>query len=354
MMMPNRTYSAGNGYRYGFNGQEKSNEIKDEGNSYTAAYWEYDSRLGRRWNVDPIFRAYESPYAAFGNNPILLNDPDGLTAGDPQKHTVQEGDNLTKIAKQYNTTIDNLVTWNKIANRDEIGVNQILTVSDPAIAAAQTKTADQKTFETYPNFGQSTGWTTRSSTHKNEFEITNATSGIDVGKASMQNFDVVYLQGGLLEKIKADPDLLSKENILVDKIKTDKRYGSESFYMSGLLSNAEGKPGVGFGGQRWTSANETWSSPNRNNPLLHKSTWKVAANELTWVLRNATVKYFVEVDPQGGINIQYRLYDRLDLSKQDGRQDAYNNISQVLGFGYHTLGGGNLNLQTRAEWSTKK
>lgn len=72
------------------------------------------------------------------------------------------------------------------------------------------------------------------------------------------------------------------------------------------------------------------------------------------MLRNATVKYFAEVDPRGSINIQYRLYDRLDLSKQEGRQDAYNNISKVLGFGYHTIGGGNLNLQTRAEWSTKK
>jgi len=36
------------GYRYGFNGQEKSDEIKGEGNSYTALFWEYDPRIGRR------------------------------------------------------------------------------------------------------------------------------------------------------------------------------------------------------------------------------------------------------------------------------------------------------------------
>jgi hypothetical protein len=41
------------GYRYGFNGQEKSDEIKGSGNSYTAEFWEYDPRLGRRWNMDP-------------------------------------------------------------------------------------------------------------------------------------------------------------------------------------------------------------------------------------------------------------------------------------------------------------
>ena len=43
----------GNAYRYGFNGQEKSDEIKGEGSSYTAEFWEYDPRIGRRWNIDP-------------------------------------------------------------------------------------------------------------------------------------------------------------------------------------------------------------------------------------------------------------------------------------------------------------
>ena len=44
------------GYRYGFQNQEKDDEIKGEGISYTAEYWEYDSRLGRRWNLDPHTR----------------------------------------------------------------------------------------------------------------------------------------------------------------------------------------------------------------------------------------------------------------------------------------------------------
>jgi RHS repeat-associated protein len=77
MPMPGRSFSSG-AYRYGFNGQEKSDEIKGSGNSYTAEFWEYDPRLGRRWNVDPIRKEYESPYAAFGNNPIWFTDPKGL------------------------------------------------------------------------------------------------------------------------------------------------------------------------------------------------------------------------------------------------------------------------------------
>ena len=65
-------------YRYGFNGQEKSDEIKGSGKSYTAEFWEYDPRLGRRWNVDPIRKEYESPFAAFANNPIWFVDKFGL------------------------------------------------------------------------------------------------------------------------------------------------------------------------------------------------------------------------------------------------------------------------------------
>ena len=74
---PKRSYNATTNTR-GFGGQEKDNEIYGEGNAYTAEYWEYDPRLGRRWNVDPIVRPWESPYATFANNPIYFVDPSGL------------------------------------------------------------------------------------------------------------------------------------------------------------------------------------------------------------------------------------------------------------------------------------
>ena len=75
MLMPGRKFSQGAAsYRYGFGGQEKSDEIKGEGNSYTAEFWEYDPRLVRRWNVDPVKKEHESPYASFANNPIWFSD----------------------------------------------------------------------------------------------------------------------------------------------------------------------------------------------------------------------------------------------------------------------------------------
>ncbi|TWF40340.1 YD repeat-containing protein [Chitinophaga polysaccharea] len=77
MLQPGRTFAANGGvYRYGFNGMEKSDEIKGEGNSYTAEFWEYDPRIGRRWNNDPVYK--HSPYEAFGSNPIINADPSGL------------------------------------------------------------------------------------------------------------------------------------------------------------------------------------------------------------------------------------------------------------------------------------
>jgi hypothetical protein len=71
-----RRYVLG-GYRYGFNGQERSTEINREGNSYTAEFWEYDSRIGQRWNVDPVTKPFESSYSVFGGNPISNIDIDG-------------------------------------------------------------------------------------------------------------------------------------------------------------------------------------------------------------------------------------------------------------------------------------
>ena len=67
------------GYRYFFNGQEADNEALGDGVSLSAEFWQYDSRLGRRWNVDPVFKEYESPYACFAGNPLWYVDPSGDT-----------------------------------------------------------------------------------------------------------------------------------------------------------------------------------------------------------------------------------------------------------------------------------
>jgi RHS repeat-associated protein len=67
------------GYRFGYQGSEKDNEFKGDGNSYTTEFRQLDPRLGRWLTIDPMATAWESPYVSMGNNPIRYNDPKGVT-----------------------------------------------------------------------------------------------------------------------------------------------------------------------------------------------------------------------------------------------------------------------------------
>lgn len=71
MTVPNRSDSA-DSYRYGFQGQEKDDEIKGDGNSLNYKFRMHDPRVGRFFAVDPLFKKYEynSPYA-FSENRVI-------------------------------------------------------------------------------------------------------------------------------------------------------------------------------------------------------------------------------------------------------------------------------------------
>ncbi len=108
MAISDRSFSSNNS-RYGYNGQEKSLEIDKFGNHNTAEYWEMDSRILRRWNLDPKPTQGLSQYSIFGNNPILYSDPKGDSifvnnTGDIIRDTksdnmvfLQEGRNISYI-----------------------------------------------------------------------------------------------------------------------------------------------------------------------------------------------------------------------------------------------------------------
>jgi len=81
MLMPGRNFSS-NSYRFGHNGQELVNELTGiNGSHYTALFWEYDAKLGRRWNMNPVDKPWESLYLSFSGNPIFNIDFNGDNAG---------------------------------------------------------------------------------------------------------------------------------------------------------------------------------------------------------------------------------------------------------------------------------
>ncbi|QYS88074.1 lipase family protein [Flavobacterium davisii] len=70
-LIPNR-HGSSTAYRYGFQGQEKDDEIKGEGNSLNYTFRMHDSRMGRFFAIDPLFKdyPYNSPYA-FSENRVM-------------------------------------------------------------------------------------------------------------------------------------------------------------------------------------------------------------------------------------------------------------------------------------------
>jgi RHS repeat-associated protein len=72
MLVPNRHEST-DSYRYGFQGQEKDDEIKgDKGNSLNYTFRMHDPRAGRFLSLDPLAPQYphNSPYA-FSENRVI-------------------------------------------------------------------------------------------------------------------------------------------------------------------------------------------------------------------------------------------------------------------------------------------
>ncbi|MFB6307338.1 MAG: RHS repeat domain-containing protein, partial [Flavobacteriales bacterium] len=90
-LQPGREYSTRE-YRYGFQGQEKDDEVKGKGNSYSTKFRQYDPRAGRWFSVDFKRKPNESPYAVYSNNPIWFIDPLGLDTVEVFNEGEKEGE----------------------------------------------------------------------------------------------------------------------------------------------------------------------------------------------------------------------------------------------------------------------
>ncbi len=78
--MPGRSYSSGEGYRFGFQGQESDDEVRGDGNSIFFKYRVHDPRIGRFASIDPLTNAYpwNSPYNFSENDVIRAVELEGL------------------------------------------------------------------------------------------------------------------------------------------------------------------------------------------------------------------------------------------------------------------------------------
>lgn len=75
--MPGREIIGGEAYRYGYQGEYAETDPETGKEAFQLRLW--DSRIGRWLTTDPKGQ-YNSPYLGMGNNPIIMEDPDGGAA----------------------------------------------------------------------------------------------------------------------------------------------------------------------------------------------------------------------------------------------------------------------------------
>src|SRR5690606_18995758 len=115
-------------YRFGFNGQEKDNEIKGIGNSLDFGERMHDTRLGRFLSVDPEAANAPgwSPYNAMWNNPLRFVDPDGRWAVDHIDVTKNDDGTYNVVGGQANSD-KNIYVVDANGKRTGEVVGQMLT-----------------------------------------------------------------------------------------------------------------------------------------------------------------------------------------------------------------------------------
>ncbi len=115
MLLPNR-HGNSSDYRYGFQGQEKDDEIKGEGNSINYKFRMHDPRVGRFFTVDPLTRKYPwySPYQFSGNRVIDMIELEGLEPSKTKQASdcdncdiekLEDGDYFSDVQDQEYTTV---------------------------------------------------------------------------------------------------------------------------------------------------------------------------------------------------------------------------------------------------------
>jgi len=151
LVTPGRSFSAGDGYRFGFNGKESDAETYGSGNSYDYGFRIYNPRLGKFLSVDPIYKAFSwyTPYQFAGNKPIWAIDLDGLE----EKEIT--GPNSYLITATYAVSQDVVNNVDIIELQNQL--NSIFNANPTAILDNQASIITEDVLELIDNISNTSG-----------------------------------------------------------------------------------------------------------------------------------------------------------------------------------------------------
>lgn len=124
MQVPTR-HGQSDSYRYGFQGQEKDDEIKGEGNSINFKYRMHDPRIGRFFAVDPLSAkfAWNSPYAFSENRVMDGIELEGAEHLNVHVYKVFKGaGGKYETFQQMNSTQFNVGSWSGTKSQNQYNI----------------------------------------------------------------------------------------------------------------------------------------------------------------------------------------------------------------------------------------
>lgn len=113
---------------------------------------------------------YDSGKAPITSKPVAKPQPTKIT-GDT--YTVKSGDTLSEIANRSGVSVDNLMAWNNIKNKNLIIVGQVLKLKDPVSAKPVSKTYTVKSGDTLSEIAAKHGMTTNALANLNGIKNVN-------------------------------------------------------------------------------------------------------------------------------------------------------------------------------------
>jgi RHS repeat-associated protein len=131
-------------YRYGFQGQEKEDEVKGTGNSYDFGARMYDSRLGRWLSVGAFSGEYPSwsGYNFVGDNPIYnieINGDYWIEFGAPKnRYGMRKRSYIITVNEPKQIEYLDGISWVPGFGQIAMGVKMLAASKDPSLSLSAT------------------------------------------------------------------------------------------------------------------------------------------------------------------------------------------------------------------------